>query len=134
MALVNVQEVRQNAHHLDKVSDSDLLSIIEDVHGAYTVELDLTPDRLKLFEKLASQHFATLGMRRADNENAAGMTKSLSVTRDLAWNQTEYGQMARLLLIAGGGEDEAGGGNDSKEIKADCWIGTGEYTNNRGFI
>ena len=102
--LVTPNEVRMNARHLKNVPDDVLASVIEDVHVIF-IEQYLnkyknkpnTRAKLKVIEKLLSQHMATLNVRRADSESVAGMSKSISVPKGEDLAQTEYGQMAKKI-------------------------------------
>lgn len=102
--LVTVQEVLVNATHLKAVSEADLEMIIQDVHMFYIYKYYRRwynrEDRvysLKYLEKLLVQFTSTLNIRRADSESIPGMSKSLSVPKDLGLDQNEYGQMAKKL-------------------------------------
>lgn len=101
---VTPEEVKVNANHLAFVPDEILESVIQDVYtvyiGDYAVRWKNNASRLaklKVIEKLLAQHMATLNVRRADSESAAGMSKSISVPKDKDLDQTEYGQMAKRL-------------------------------------
>lgn len=103
--LVTPDEVRVNADHLRKVSDETLQAIIDEVHIVFIYPYlrrwrsqDDKVAQMKVVEKYLVQHTATLNVRRADSESiAAGISKSISVPKDLDLDQTEYGQMAKKI-------------------------------------
>ena len=102
--LVTPNEVRLNANHLKRVSDEVLVSVIADVHVIFIADYErrfrnkpTIQAKLKVIEKLLSQHMATLNVRRADSESVAGMSKAVNVPKDKDLEQTEYGQMAKKL-------------------------------------
>lgn len=104
IGLIEPRHVRVNANHLKNVDDDTLISVIEDVHvgfiAPYVSRLQssaLKYQQLALVEKLLAQHMATINIRRADSESIAGMSKSVSVTKGMDLEQTEYGQMAKKL-------------------------------------
>lgn len=102
--LVTAANVKVNAKHLNSASESDLTSVIADVHTIfiedYVAKWINEEDKIRkltVIEKLLAQHMATLNVRRADSESIAGMSKSISVPKDQDLDQTEYGQMARKM-------------------------------------
>ena len=104
VGLVTPNDVRLNANHLKKVKDEVLVSVIEDVHVLFIADYERKfknkpsiQAKLKIIEKLLTQHMATLNVRRADSESVAGMSKSINVPKGQDLDQTEYGQMAKKL-------------------------------------
>lgn len=103
--LVTIEEIKLNANHLKRVDDATLQSVIDDVHVMYIEQYysrwqndAFRVRKLKVIEKLLSQHLATLNVRRPDSESVQGLgSKSLSVPKDMDLDQTEYGQMAKRL-------------------------------------
>ena len=103
-SLVTSAEVKQNAKHLEKVSDEVLSAVIGEMHVIFiqdflsVYESDATKvAKLKVIEKYLSQHTATLDVRRADSEGVAGMSKAISVPKEQGLGLTEYGQMAKKI-------------------------------------
>lgn len=97
-------EVRLNANHLKRVDDETLSAVISDVDIAFIsfYSEKWAGDAAKLAKlnvaaKFLAQHIATLNVRRPDSEGLGGMSKSLSVAKDMALDQTEYGQMAKKI-------------------------------------
>lgn len=103
-ALVTASEVKINANHLKFVDDNTINTVIDEVHISFIAQYlprfasnQIMLGKLKLIEKLLTQHMLTLNVRRADSESIPGMSKSISVPKDQDLDQTEYGQMARKL-------------------------------------
>jgi len=103
-SLVVPGDVRVNADHLKFMSDEDLAVVIQDVHIMFIYKYAIkwknnmvNIGKLTVIERLLSQHFATLNVRRADSESIPGMSKSITVPKGKDLDQTEYGQMAKNL-------------------------------------
>ena len=104
LPLVTPAEVKQNAKHLEKVSDDVVSVIVSYMHVIFIQDaLSIYADdatkvsKLKVIEKYLSQHTATLDVRRADSEGVAGMSKAISVPKEQGLGLTEYGQMAKKI-------------------------------------
>lgn len=102
MALTNIERVKLNAKHLERVSDRTLQLCIDDAHEIY-IKPYLSSftggqeNSLETVERYLAIHLATLNIRRPDSESLAGMTKSISLPKDEGLSLTEYGQTAKKL-------------------------------------
>jgi hypothetical protein len=98
--LTTLERVRLNAAHLRQVPDDTLNLCIEDAYtvyiAPYTAHFYVTS--LEVVERYLAIHFATLNIRRPDNENLTGVgSKSVNVPKGEDLEQTEYGQTAKKL-------------------------------------
>jgi hypothetical protein len=98
--LTTIERVRLNAAHLRQVPDDTLNLCIEDAHEMYIApHLGKVGNvKLEIIERFLAIHFATLNIRRPDNENLTGVgSKSVNVPKGEDLEQTEYGQTAKKL-------------------------------------
>ena len=96
--------VRATANHLVALSDEVLAICIDDAYNTWVRKAECVTDDvglLETLERLIAQHYATINLRRPDSMQIKNtVTQSVTVSREIGLNGTEFGQAAKEILAS----------------------------------